>query len=177
MCALVTCLIAFISLAAAPSIGLATEERIELFELVTSAPLPAGYTAKRQDFQNPDGSGSTLILLTNPATKSRVQVTIEKQKLATKEEKVAAFKRAVNGIHGLFTKRGYKTVEMEHPDSKTLDPEKRLDLRLKMAKDGKVLAVDAEVFFTDQAYTVWAVTHDEAERNALKTWIATVRPK
>lgn len=155
----------------------AAEERVELFDAVTSAPVPDGYMAKRQDFQNPDGTGSTLILLTNPATKSRVQVTIEAQKLATKDEKVAAFKRAVNGIHGLFTKRGYKTVEMEHPDSKTLDPEKRLDLRLKMAKDGKVLAIDAEVFFTDQAYTVWAVTHDEAERNSLKTWIATVRPK
>jgi hypothetical protein len=158
-------------------IATAADERIELHGLITAAPLPAGYESKRQDFQTPDGNGNTLILISKKDEKSRVQVTIDNKKLATKEEKVAAYKEAVNGIHGMFTKRGYKTIEMEHPDGKTLDPEKRLDLRLKMAKDGKVLAIDAEVFFTDHAYTAWAVTHSEAERNALKAWIATVRAK
>lgn len=157
--------------------AMAADERVALHDLITAAPLPAGYESKRQDFQTPDGNGNTLILITKPGEKSRVQVTIDNKKLATKEEKVAAYKSAVNGIHGMFTKRGYKTIEMEHPDSKTLDPDKRLDLRLKMVKDGKILAVDAEIFFTDHAYTAWAVTHSEAERNTLKAWIATVRPK
>jgi hypothetical protein len=157
--------------------AVAAEERITLHDLITAAPLPAGYESKRQDFSTPDGAGNTLILISKKDEKSRVQVTIDNKKLATKEEKVAAYKEAVNGIHGMFTKRGYKTIEMEHPDGKTLDPAKRLDLRLKMAKDGKVLAIDAEVFFTDHSYTAWAVTHSEAERNALKAWIATVRAK
>lgn len=153
------------------------EERITLHDLITAAPLPTGYESKRQDFETTDGNGNTLILISKKDEKSRVQVTIDNKKLVTKEEKVAAYKGAVNGIHAMFTKRGYKTLEMEHPDSETLDPEKRLDLRLKMAKDGKILAVDAEIFFTDHAYTAWAVTHSEAERNTLKAWIATVRPK
>ena len=174
-------LFAFLLSAVAQPQGLAdaraADGRVELHGLITAAPLPAGYESKRQDFQTVDGNGNTLILISKQDEKSRVQVTIDNKKLATKEEKVAAFKGAVNGIHSLFTKRGYKTIEMEHPDSKTLDPDKRLDLRLKMAKDGKVLAIDAEVFFTDHAYTVWAVTHSEAERNALRAWIATVRPK
>jgi hypothetical protein len=159
------------------SAAYAAEDRIVLHDLITAAPLPAGYESKRQDFQTTDGLGNTLILVSKPGEKSRVQVTIDNKKLATKEEKVAAFKSAVNGIHGMFTKRGYKTIEMEHPDSKTLDPEKRLDLRLKMAKDGKVLAIDAEVFFTDHAFTAWAVTHSEAERDKLLAWVKTVRAK
>lgn len=173
--------ITIVVLAVAPLLGAAAAdeaaERIELFGLVTSAPLPAGYQAKRQDFVGPGGQGNTLIFLTTPASKSRVQVTIENQKLATKEQKVAAFKAAVNGIHGTFTKRGYRATEIEHPDSTTLDPEKRLDLRMKLKKDGKELFVDAEIFFTDHAFTVWSVTPDEAEREKLKAWIGTVKAK
>ena len=173
--------IAFFVLAVAPTFGAAADDekagRVELFGLVTAAPLPTGYLAKRQDFQTVDGTGNTLIFLTKADSKSRVQVTIENKKLATKEEKVAAFKAAVNGIHGTFTKRGYRVQEIEHPDSKTLDPEQRLDLRLKLQKDAKPLFVDAEIFFTDHAYTAWSVTPDEAERETLKAWIGTVRAK
>lgn len=155
----------------------AAEERIELHDLITAAPLPAGYESKRQDFQTTDGNGNTLILVSKPGDKSRVQVTIDNKKLATKEEKLAAFKGYVNGIHGMFTKRGYAAIEIETPDTKTLDPDKRLDLRMKLKKGTDLLYVDAEVFFTDHGYTVWSVAHNPTERQTLKAWIGTVRSK
>ncbi|MCE9607377.1 MAG: hypothetical protein K8U03_21030 [Planctomycetia bacterium] len=161
----------------APRVGAAEEERVVLFEMVSCAPVPKGYEAQRRDFENAGPSGSTLILLTTPANKSRVSITVEKQKLIGKDQKVAAFKTYVNGIHGLFTKKGYRTVEIEHPDSRTLDPDQKLDLRLKLQKDGAFLYVDARIFFTDQGYTVWSVAQNEEERKLLMAWAATVRPK
>jgi hypothetical protein len=154
-------------------------KRINVENLITAAPLPDGYEIERRDIKEGDKLLGHKLTLTKDGAVSKVIVSIDRQKIATREEKVTAAKTYIYGIIQSFRAAGLKPVEKEIPEIDDHDFKKRVTANLvyKDPANGSRFMVQIQIFFSDLGHTVLVVSDNEEDHAVLTKWARSVRGK
>ena len=154
-----------------------TAKRITIEGLITAAPLPDGYEFGRRDVKQGDKLLGHKLTLTKEGAVSKVIVSVDRRKIATRADMVRAADTYIYGIVQSFRAAGLKPVAREIPEIDEHDFKKRLIVKLVYndPADGSRLLVQIQIFFADHGHTVLVVSDDEEEHAMLTKWAGSVR--
>jgi hypothetical protein len=163
-----------------PKPGLAPNsapKRINIENLITAEPLPDHYEIERRDIRQADRLLGHKLTLTREGAVSKAIVSVDRQFVATRAEKVTTAKAYIYEIVQSFRAAGLKPVEKELPDIDEHDFRKRVTANLvyKDPADKRRLQVQIQIFFTDRGHTVLVVSDDEEDHELLTRWARSVR--
>jgi len=152
-------------------------QRINIDNLITSAPLPENYEIARRDIKEGDKLLGHKLTLTKEGAVSKVIVSVDRRRIATRAEMVRAADTYIYGIVQSFRAAGLKPVAREIPEIDEHDFKKRLIVKLVYndPADGSRLLVQIQIFFADRGHTVLVVSDNEEEHAMLTGWAGSVR--
>lgn len=152
-------------------------ERITIDGLVPAAPLPEGFSVRKQDIKNGEVIGGHLLIVTKEGVRTAGIVQIEKRDFTKRAARVAAFKGYFNSTIESWRQRGFTVTGKAVPDMDNLDFSKPVIVVMNAAKEGESsVAIYMKVFFTQYAYAVMCTSGDPASGKTMITWCGTVEP-
>lgn len=152
-------------------------ERITIDGLVSAAPVPEGFSVRKQDLKNGEEVVGHLLIVLKEGVRTAGIVQIERRTVATRAARVATLKAYVNAAADTWKQRGYAVKVKALPDFEKVDMTKPVIVELDATKEGQAAAVVfMKVFFDQFAFAVTCSSTDPAYEKAMIAWCHTVRP-
>jgi hypothetical protein len=155
----------------------AASDRADIEGLVSAAPVPEGYTVRRQDAKDGNKVIGHYLLLTKEGSPTKAVIQIERREITARPARVATVKAYVNGAASTWKAQGWTAKLRSLPKFETIDFNKPVAIDLDLTKaDESPMAAHMEIFFDHFTYQVLSVSSEDASLKEMIRWSQTVRP-